>query len=128
MIAHPPCTGLASSGRRWLIDPSKDRTLEEMWVEFHAAVAFYKIFRASSIPMKCIENPIMHDFAAKHLGPRTLVLNEQSEGANGHNVDIIIDRNAVKSDHGVYDERAKSNAEYQPYSHQGRWFGLQPFH
>ncbi len=31
MIAHPPCTRLANSGRRWLHNPPKDRTMVSMW-------------------------------------------------------------------------------------------------
>ncbi len=40
----------------------------------------------------------------------------------------ITARSFVKSYYGVYDERAKSNAEYQPYSQHKGWFGVQPFH
>ena len=43
-------------------------------------------------------------------------------------VEGLRDRGFVKSYYGVYDERAKSNAEYQPNSQHKGWFGEQPFH
>lgn len=63
MIAHPPCTRLANSGRRWLHIPPKGRTMVSMWAEFFAGVEFYKAIRDAPIPKIAIENPVMHDHA-----------------------------------------------------------------
>lgn len=68
MIAHPPCTRLANSGVRWLHE-------RNLWGEFHKAVEFYKAIRELPIPLKCIENPVMHKYAREELGhfPRQVV-------------------------------------------------------
>jgi hypothetical protein len=68
MIAHPPCTRLANSGRRWLHIPPRGRTMVSMWQEFFAGVEFYKAIRAANIPKIAIENPVMHDHARELLG------------------------------------------------------------
>lgn len=68
MIAHPPCTRLANSGVRWLHKPPKGKTVEQMWKELDEAVEFYKLLGNATIPMKCIENPIMHKYAKERLG------------------------------------------------------------
>lgn len=87
MIAHPPCTRLANSGVRWLkkaptnvpmdyLDEQKQPwfTLSEneklniMWELFQKGVDFYKAIRNAPIPMKCIENPVMHGYAKQKLG------------------------------------------------------------
>lgn len=67
LIAHPPCTRLANSGVRWLSDPPKGKTLEQMWADFYSGVEFYKLFQQSFIPKKAIENPIMHCYAKEQL-------------------------------------------------------------
>lgn len=68
MIAHPPCTRLANSGVRWL----KERNL---WRELDEACEFYLKFRNAPIPLKAIENPIMHKYAKERIGemPRQIV-------------------------------------------------------
>jgi len=68
MIAHPPCTRLANSGRRWMHNPPKNKTMVQMWDEFFKGVEFYKAFRGANIPKKAIENPVMHDHARELLG------------------------------------------------------------
>ncbi len=68
MIAHPPCTRLANSGVRWLTTPPAGKTAEQLWAEFAAAVDFYQIFRAANVPLKAIENPVMHCYARERLG------------------------------------------------------------
>jgi len=67
LIAHPPCTRLANSGVRWLSDPPKGKTLEQMWDDFYSGVEFYKLFQQSFILKKAIENPIMHCYAKEQL-------------------------------------------------------------
>lgn len=70
MIAHPPCTRLANSGRRWLHNPPKGKTMVQMWDDFFKAVEFYKALRDAPIKMKCIENPVMHDHARELIEKR----------------------------------------------------------
>lgn len=62
MIAHPVCTRLANSGVRWLHE-------RNLWDELDAAVEFYNLFRnADHIPMRAIENPVMHKYARERIG------------------------------------------------------------
>lgn len=49
MIAHPPCTHLASSGARWFKDKQEEQ---------EDAVEFVRLLMSSPIPQICIENPI----------------------------------------------------------------------
>lgn len=75
LIAHPPCTRLANSGRRWLYVPPPGHTLEEMWADFEAGVELYLACRNAPIARKAIENPVMHDWAAARLGtPRRQII------------------------------------------------------
>lgn len=72
IVAHPPCTRLCRSGRRWLSGPGKmtppkqlprGRTWRDMIAEFEDGVdLFVSCWRA---PIECvgIENPRMHDIA-----------------------------------------------------------------
>lgn len=75
MIAHPPCTRLANSGRRWLHTPPKGRTMASMWKEFFEGVELYKALRDAPIKKKAIENPVMHDHARELIekGKRCIV-------------------------------------------------------
>lgn len=68
MIAHPPCTRLTNAGVRWLKEPPPGRTLVEIWREFFEGVEFYKALRDAPIPLKAIENPIMHKHAKEAIG------------------------------------------------------------
>lgn len=61
MIAHPPCTRLANSGVRWLIE-------RDLWDELDEACKFYDAIRNAPIKKKCIENPVMHKHARERLG------------------------------------------------------------
>lgn len=69
MIAHPTCTRLTNSGVRWLHVPPKGRTLDEMWQELDEAAAFYRALRDAPIPMRAIENPVMHRYARERVNP-----------------------------------------------------------
>lgn len=72
VVAHPPCTRLCRSGRRWLSGPGNmtppkklplGRTWQSMIEEFESGVdLFIACWRA---PVECvaIENPEMHDLA-----------------------------------------------------------------
>lgn len=73
MIAHPDCTFLTNAGVRWLYkggrkengpDPDRWRSMEE-------ACEFYNLFcQADHIPLRAVENPIMHEYAADIIGHR----------------------------------------------------------
>jgi hypothetical protein len=52
MIAHPPCTYLASMGVWW------NHKRPERWPLTHQAYEFVKLLAAASIPKIAIENPI----------------------------------------------------------------------
>jgi len=60
LIAHPVCRVLANSGVRWLKDnPARMEECEQ-------AAEFFRLFdRAEHIPMRCVENPVMHGHALK---------------------------------------------------------------
>ncbi len=68
MIAHPPCTRMTNAGSRWLRVPPLGKTLAQMWRELEAGCAFYKVLRDAPIPLKAIENPVMHYHARNRLG------------------------------------------------------------
>lgn len=72
MVAHPPCTRLCRSGRRWLSGPGKmtppkslpkGRTWESMKAEFAAGVDLFTACWNAPIERVCVENPEMHDLA-----------------------------------------------------------------
>lgn len=50
VIAHPPCTRLASSGARWMT--------AETWKERWEAIKFFMHIVEAPVPKICIENPI----------------------------------------------------------------------
>jgi hypothetical protein len=62
LIAHPPCTRLCNSGVRWLSE-------RDLWDELREAAAFFKLFLdATHIPMRAVENPVMHKHALALVG------------------------------------------------------------
>lgn len=76
MVAHPPCTRLCRSGRRWLSGPGdmtppkqlpKGRTLESMIEEFEDGVDLFVTCWRAPIERICIENPQMHDIARRRM-------------------------------------------------------------
>lgn len=75
MIAHPECTRLTNAGVRWLKVPPPGKSLVQMWTGLMEGAAFYKMLRDAPIPMKAIENPIMHCHARELInpGPRQVV-------------------------------------------------------
>lgn len=63
MVAHPPCTYLCNSGVRWL----RERT--GRWeLMRQAAELFRTLMECQSIPIRAIENPVMHGHAASIIG------------------------------------------------------------
>lgn len=69
LIGHPPCTRLTNSGVRWLHEPPNGKTLAEMWQGLDDAAAFYMALRDAPIPLRAIENPIMHKYARERIKP-----------------------------------------------------------
>lgn len=76
VVAHPPCTRLCRSGRRWLSGPGdmtppkqlpKGRTWESMIAEFEQGVDLFVSCWRAPIPRVAIENPEMHDIAKRRM-------------------------------------------------------------
>jgi hypothetical protein len=76
IVAHPPCTRLCRSGRRWLSGPGhmtppkslpKGRSWESMILEFKAGVDLFVACWRAPIDRVAIENPEMHDIAKSHM-------------------------------------------------------------
>lgn len=63
IVAHPPCTRLCNSGVRWLHKPPAGKTVAQMWGELRAGAALFSDFWNAPIPLRCIENPVMHKHA-----------------------------------------------------------------
>lgn len=62
MIAHPPCTYLTNAGVSWLHKDAK------RWIDLFDGAEFFKKLLNADVPMKCIENPIMHKYAKRLIG------------------------------------------------------------
>lgn len=80
LVAHPPCTRLCRSGRRWLsgagnMTPPKKlprgRTWESMIAEFDDGVDLFTACWRAPVERVAIENPEMHDLARARM-PRDL--------------------------------------------------------
>lgn len=69
MIAHPVCTRLTNAGVRWLRKPPPGKTLVQMWRGLFDGAEFYKLLRDAPIPLKAIENPVMHCHARELIEP-----------------------------------------------------------
>ena len=62
MVAHPPCTYLTNAGVTWLY---KDG---ERWKDLIDGAVFFRKLWQADIPLKAIENPIMHKYAKAIIG------------------------------------------------------------
>lgn len=78
VVAHPPCTRLCRSGRRWLSGPGVltppkklpvGRSWQSMIEEFEAGVDLFVACWRAPIPRVAIENPEMHDIARGRMPP-----------------------------------------------------------
>ncbi|TPW33224.1 hypothetical protein FJU08_01270 [Martelella alba] len=76
IVAHPPCTRLCRSGRRWLSGPGdmtppkklpKGRTWESMITEFENGVDLFLACWNAPVAHVAIENPEMHDLAKRRM-------------------------------------------------------------
>lgn len=72
IVAHPPCTRLCRSGRRWLSGPGnftppkklpRGRSWQSMIAEFEDGVDLFVACWRAPIDRVAIENPEMHDLA-----------------------------------------------------------------
>lgn len=72
MVAHPPCTRLCRSGRRWMSGPGKwtppkqlpaGRSWQDMRDEFEEGVSIFTACWDAPIERVAIENPEMNDLA-----------------------------------------------------------------
>lgn len=72
VVAHPPCTRLCRSGRRWLSGPGdmtppkvlpRGRTWDSMRAEFEDGVDLFISCWRAPVDRVAIENPRMHDLA-----------------------------------------------------------------
>lgn len=67
MVAHPPCTRLCNSGVRWLYEPPKGKTKEQMWRELDEGAALFSDMWNAPIERICVENPVMHKHAKERI-------------------------------------------------------------
>lgn len=71
MIAHPVCRFLSNSGAKHLyIGGRRENGMNfERWNKMASAAEFYRMFsEAGHIPVRAIENPVMHSYGAKIVG------------------------------------------------------------
>lgn len=70
VIAHPPCTYLCNSGVRWLFGRGKSAGVrdEARWRDMERGAAFFRAFFENYGGKLCVENPIMHKYAAALVG------------------------------------------------------------
>lgn len=76
IVAHPPCTRLCRSGRRWLSGPGdmtppkklpNGRDWASMIAEFEAGVDLFTDCWRAPVPRVAVENPEMHDLARRRM-------------------------------------------------------------
>jgi hypothetical protein len=67
MVAHPPCTRLCNSGVRWLTEPPKNKTVDEMWADLEEGATLFSAFWNAPIERIAIENPVMHRHAKQRI-------------------------------------------------------------
>jgi hypothetical protein len=72
LIAHPVCRRLANSGAKHLyVGMRKENGIDpQKWADLEAAVENYRAFKAIPARHKAVENPIMHEHAARLIGKR----------------------------------------------------------
>lgn len=74
-IMHPPCTRLCRAGQRWLYGPDKThpkklpkgRSWESMIAEFEAGCALFEDCLHAPVPLRVVENPVMHKWAKERI-------------------------------------------------------------
>lgn len=76
LVAHPVCRAMANSGakhlyigkRRYNPDGTENPICPKRWAELVAGAEFFNLFFNSIIPVKAIENSIMHGHAKELIG------------------------------------------------------------
>lgn len=71
MIAHPVCKFLSNSGAKHLyVDGRRENGMDfERWNEMAKGAEFYRVFsEAHHIPLRAVENPVMHSYGAELVG------------------------------------------------------------
>lgn len=72
MVAHPPCTYLASAGNRWLYAEGQGRSGEPFgparWEALIDGATFFRRLLDAPIPRVAVENPGMNRHARKIIG------------------------------------------------------------
>lgn len=80
LIGHPPCTYITNAGVRHLHDiVSKNGNRAKIsgkarWDEMEKACEFFLQLANANIPRICLENPIPHKYAKKHIGEYTQLI------------------------------------------------------
>ena len=67
IVAHPPCTRLCNSGVRWLHEPPRGKTREQMWQELDEGAALFADCLHAPCPLVAVENPVMHRHAKERI-------------------------------------------------------------
>ena len=67
MVAHPPCTRLCNSGVRWLDNPPKGKTVEQMQNDLIEGAKLFSDLWNADIPHVAVENPVMHKHAKERI-------------------------------------------------------------
>jgi len=68
MIAHPSCTYTANSGVRWLYE------YPDRWKLLDKALQFWDKLINANIPLKALEQPIIHKYAREKMGNPTQII------------------------------------------------------
>jgi len=66
-IMHPPCTRLCVSGVRWLHQPPRGKTVDQMWRELDEGAELFSACWNAQIPRIAVENPVMHKHAKQRI-------------------------------------------------------------
>ena len=64
VISHPPCTYLANSGVRWLVDKNNNWNISRYKLMEKSAAFFLECYNANA-PRIAVENPVMHKHARR---------------------------------------------------------------
>ena len=66
-VMHPPCTRLCNSGVRWLHQPPRGKTVDQMWQELDEGAELFSACWNAPIPRIAVENPVMHKHAKQRI-------------------------------------------------------------
>lgn len=66
-VMHPPCTRLCLSGVRWLHQPPRGKSREQMWADLDDGASLFSACWNAPIERVCVENPRMHRYAKERI-------------------------------------------------------------